>query len=241
MNQWKCQKKIKTVHENAGFHMRNWLSDSAVGVLCLGTCDWDMAYIHCFSRICRSSHSIMTTTSNPDILSRDDLSRTEIAVQKQIQVEAFSVEIVALLKNLPKTHYIKVLIVSWYRRKYEHGSNVTIVDELRQRFHISGLHTVVRKTIKDCLLCRVYKSLPRTPRMGPLSAARLTPWVKFFTLVGLNYCGKFLIRKGKLNCKRWVALFTLRAIHLETTGSMATVIAIYYLLTHTHTIMHRKP
>ncbi|XP_055621992.1 uncharacterized protein LOC129765605 [Toxorhynchites rutilus septentrionalis] len=126
---------------------------------------------------------------------------------------------------LPKDHYVTRLLVNYYHRKFGHNNKETIVNELRQNFYICKMRVVVRKVAKECMWCRVYKSTPKIPRMAPLPAARLTPYVRPFTFVGLDYCGPFLIRLGRSNTKRWIALFTcmtVRAIHLEITGSLST-------------------
>ncbi|XP_055622985.1 uncharacterized protein LOC129766477 [Toxorhynchites rutilus septentrionalis] len=60
--------------------------------------------------------------------------------------------------------------------------------------------------------------------MAPLPVARSTPYVRPFSYVGIDYCGPFLIRSGRSNVKRWVALFTcltIRAVHLEVVHSLS--------------------
>ncbi|XP_062709061.1 uncharacterized protein LOC134288382 [Aedes albopictus] len=61
--------------------------------------------------------------------------------------------------------------------------------------------------------------------MGQLPLARLTPYVRAFTFVGLDYFGPLTVRVGRANAKRWVALFTClttRAVHLEVAASLST-------------------
>lgn len=61
--------------------------------------------------------------------------------------------------------------------------------------------------------------------MAPLPSARLTPYVRPFTFIGIDYCGPFLVQVGRANVKRWVVLITcltVRAIHLEVAFSLST-------------------
>ncbi|XP_058464923.1 uncharacterized protein LOC131438730 [Malaya genurostris] len=126
---------------------------------------------------------------------------------------------------LPKDHTVTLLLLDWYHRKYGHGYGETIVNEVKQRFYIPRLRSTVRSIGKKCSWCKIYRASPGVPRMAPLPAARLAAYVKPFTYVGLDYFGPILIRAGRTNQKRWVALFTcltVRAIHLEVAHSLTT-------------------
>ncbi|XP_062537670.1 uncharacterized protein LOC134205994 [Armigeres subalbatus] len=126
---------------------------------------------------------------------------------------------------LPKDHYVTMLIIDGYHRKFAHANNETIVNELRQRFHVSEIRVAVGKVAKSCTLCKVRKAVPRPPRMSPLPEARLTPYIRAFTFTGLDYFGPVTVRVGRTNVKRWAALFTClttRAIHLEVAFTLST-------------------
>ncbi|XP_065078978.1 uncharacterized protein LOC135701958 [Ochlerotatus camptorhynchus] len=126
---------------------------------------------------------------------------------------------------LPKNHYVTDLILNWYHRQYGHGNSETVVNEVRQRFHVSSLRNAVRKVAKTCKWCVVRKATPQPPRMASLPECRLAAYIRPFTFVGMDYCGPFFIRIGRASAKRWVALFvcqTVRAIHLEVVNSLST-------------------
>ncbi|XP_055605426.1 uncharacterized protein LOC129753616 [Uranotaenia lowii] len=126
---------------------------------------------------------------------------------------------------LPKTHRVTQLLVDWYHRKYAHGNSETIVNEIRQRFHISNLRAVVQRAAKNCSWCKVYKAKPETPRLAPLPEDRLTAGGKPFAIVGIDYFGPYHIKIGRSRVKRWVAQFTclvVRAVHLEAVTSLST-------------------
>ncbi|XP_065094804.1 uncharacterized protein LOC135715461 [Ochlerotatus camptorhynchus] len=126
---------------------------------------------------------------------------------------------------LPKDHYVTQLVINWYHKKYRHANNETVVNEMRQKFHVSELRTAVKKVASCCNWCRVYKSKPQVPPMAPLPPARLTPYVRAFTFTGLDYFGPITVRFGRGGVKRWVALFTClgtRAVHLEVAYTLSS-------------------
>ena len=119
---------------------------------------------------------------------------------------------------LPKDSYITRLVADWYHRNYKHANDEKVINEIRQKFHILKLRGQLSFVKKNCSWCRVYKALPKAPQMAPLPPERLTPFVRPFSYVGIDYLGPYLVKIGRASVKRWVALFTcltIRAIHLE--------------------------
>ncbi|XP_055631698.1 uncharacterized protein LOC129771737 [Toxorhynchites rutilus septentrionalis] len=126
---------------------------------------------------------------------------------------------------LPRKHYVTYLIVDNYHRKFLHGNAETVVNELRQRYYISRMRVVVRAVSRSCQWCKVYKSQPTIPKMGPLPEARLSPGVRPFSFVGIDYFGPILVKVGRANAKRWVCLITcltIRAVHVEVARDLST-------------------
>ncbi|XP_062712096.1 uncharacterized protein LOC134289727 [Aedes albopictus] len=126
---------------------------------------------------------------------------------------------------LPKDHRVTDLVLQWYHQMYLHANGETIVNEVRQRFHIPQLRTKVRRVGKECKMCRIKKPVPTIPRMASLPAARLRPHVRSFSFVGIDYFGPIGVKVNRSVVKRWVALFTCmttRAIHLEVVHSLST-------------------
>ncbi|XP_053691074.1 uncharacterized protein LOC128739603 [Sabethes cyaneus] len=124
---------------------------------------------------------------------------------------------------LPKGHRITFLVIDYYHRN--HANAETVVNELRQRFYVPHLRTLVRKISTQCQMCKVYKARPEIPRMGPLPTGRLSPFVRPFSFVGLDYFGPLLVKVGRSNAKRWIAVFTcltIRAVHVEVAYTLST-------------------
>ncbi|XP_055589164.1 uncharacterized protein LOC129741453 [Uranotaenia lowii] len=126
---------------------------------------------------------------------------------------------------LPKEHRATHLLVHQYHRRYLHGNQETVVNEMRQRFQIPHLRALVKRIAKECQMCKVNKAVPKTPMMSPLPAVRLTPFIKPFTHTGIDYFGPLMVKQGRSLVKRWVALFTcltIRAVHLEIVSTLST-------------------
>ncbi|XP_065072516.1 uncharacterized protein LOC135696907 [Ochlerotatus camptorhynchus] len=65
---------------------------------------------------------------------------------------------------------------------------------------------VLSSCFADCQRCKNSKALPRIPRMAPLPRARLTPFVKPFSYVGIDYFGPMLVKMGRSQVKRFIHL-----------------------------------
>ncbi|XP_062557968.1 uncharacterized protein LOC134222837 [Armigeres subalbatus] len=125
---------------------------------------------------------------------------------------------------LPKGHIGTRLMIGWYHQKYLHGNAETVVNEMRQRFYVPNLRAEVRKVKKMCQLCRVKQALPVVPRMALLPTARLKPYERPFSYVGVDYFGPIAVRVNRTTAKRWIALFTcltIRAVHLELVHTLS--------------------
>lgn len=125
---------------------------------------------------------------------------------------------------LPKHHPITFLLTDSYHRRLLHA-NETFFNDMRQRFYVPALRRLVRRVAADCQRCKNAKAIPRIPRMAPLPRARLTPFVKPFSYVGIDYFGPMLVKVGRCQVKRWVALFTclsIRAVHVEIVHTLST-------------------
>ncbi|XP_062704550.1 uncharacterized protein LOC134286873 [Aedes albopictus] len=124
---------------------------------------------------------------------------------------------------LPKCHRVTELLILRFHAKYGHANTETVVNELRQLYYIAKVRSVVKRVIKECMWCRIYKAKPQAPRMAPLPQPRVMPYVRPFTHTGIDYFGPLLVKQGRSSVKRWVAMFTcltIRAVHLEVVHSL---------------------
>lgn len=126
---------------------------------------------------------------------------------------------------LPRGHPITNMLLDWYHRKFRHANNETVVNEVRQKFYIPKLRAQIRSVVKHCQWCRVYKAAPVVPKMSQLPLFRITPFLRPFTFVGIDYFGPYYVKVGRSTAKRWVSLFTcltVRAIHMEVVYTLTT-------------------
>lgn len=126
---------------------------------------------------------------------------------------------------LPKQSHVGNLLILRYHQRYAHANAETVINELRQRFYIPKIRSVVKKVVSGCMWCRVYRAKPEEPEMAPLPQTRVQPYVRPFTFTGLYYFGPIIVKRGRTNFKRWVALFTcltVRAVHLEVANALST-------------------
>ena len=155
------------------------------------------------------------------------LLKTEGRVTRLID-ESFAHQLIILDAKHPA---IKLLILEYHRR-YFHGSNETVVNELRQRFYIVGLRKTLRSLVSACLICKLRRAKPRAPMMAPLPAGRLAYRQRAFSHCGMDYFGPMMVKIGRRREKRWGVLFTClstRAIHLELAHSLTASSAIMAL------------
>ncbi|XP_062557202.1 uncharacterized protein LOC134222066 [Armigeres subalbatus] len=126
---------------------------------------------------------------------------------------------------LPRNHRITYLVVLSFHQRFLHANSETVCNELRQQFYISKMRAVVRSVCRSCQYCKIKKTAPVPPLMGPLPKVRLTPFIRPFTYVGVDYMGPFEVKVGRSLVKRWICLFTcltVRAVHLELAHSLST-------------------
>ncbi|XP_055918427.1 uncharacterized protein LOC129950519 [Eupeodes corollae] len=124
---------------------------------------------------------------------------------------------------MPKAHYITALIVDWYHRKFKHANHETVINEIFQTYHIPGLRTLFRTIRSQCQTCKVQRARPSPPEMGSLPTARLSPYTRPFSYVGVDFFGPFLVTVGRRTEKRYGVVFTCltcRAIHVEVGHSL---------------------
>ncbi|XP_062533692.1 uncharacterized protein LOC134202689, partial [Armigeres subalbatus] len=126
---------------------------------------------------------------------------------------------------LPRKHPVTELLVRRYHQEYRHGNAETVVNEIRQLYTIPRLRIIVKKVSYDCTSCKIRRAKPVIPLMAPLPAARMAHHERAFTYTGVDYFGPLLVKLGRSNVKRWIALFTcltVRAVHLEVAYSLST-------------------
>ncbi|XP_062556742.1 uncharacterized protein LOC134221567 [Armigeres subalbatus] len=124
---------------------------------------------------------------------------------------------------LPKDHHVTRLIVLDYHVKYHHCNNETVVNEIRQLYHIPKIRVLCKSVRASCQQCKNQRAVPNPPLMGNLPAARLAAFARPFSYVGVDYFGPISVAVGRRLEKRWgvlITCLTIRAIHVEIAHSL---------------------
>ncbi|XP_055906876.1 uncharacterized protein LOC129942102 [Eupeodes corollae] len=125
---------------------------------------------------------------------------------------------------LPRQHIVTYLIVGDYHQRFCHKNNETVVNEVRQKFYIPKLRIVLKSVVKECQHCKNNRCNPEPPLMGDLPSARLQPFTRPFSFVGIDYFGPLFVKVGRHSEKRWgvlITCLTIRAVHIEVAFSLS--------------------
>lgn len=126
---------------------------------------------------------------------------------------------------LDRRHPLTALIIQEMHERLDHANRETVINELRQRFHVAGLRSEVKRVMKRCQVCRITKARPRIPLMGCFPDARSAVFLRPFTHTAVDFFGPIIVTVGRRNEKRYGVLFTCmttRAVHLEIAHSLDT-------------------
>ncbi|XP_055634192.1 uncharacterized protein LOC129774475 [Toxorhynchites rutilus septentrionalis] len=126
---------------------------------------------------------------------------------------------------LPKGHAVTKRLIQYYHEKFGHANRETVLNELRQKFHIPKMRMEIQRVMKDCIWCKVNRCYAEVPMMAPLPIQRITQPTRPFSAVGVDYLGPVEVTVGRRREKRWIALFTclaVRAVHLDVVHTLTT-------------------
>lgn len=104
-----------------------------------------------------------------------------------------------------------------------------MVNELRQKFYIPQIRTVVRSVRWNCKLCELRRCKPQTPQIADLPAIRFEAGIRPFSFAGLDYFGPMNVKVGRQSHKRWGVIYTcltIRAVWIDVVPSYDTTACI---------------
>ncbi|XP_055612846.1 uncharacterized protein LOC129759421 [Uranotaenia lowii] len=126
---------------------------------------------------------------------------------------------------LPREHIVTELIVNSVHNRYHHLNHETVVNELRQLYHIPKLRRVCDKVRRNCQTCKNAMAKPNPPFMADLPPARLAAYCRPFSYSGIDYFGPLQVVVGRRVEKRWGVLITclvVRAVHVEIAHTLTS-------------------
>ena len=124
---------------------------------------------------------------------------------------------------LPSKHHVTTLIIQNCHRQQGHLGHAHVLAAIRQKFWIVRGLSAVRKVLARCMDCRKRNARPGEQIMAPLPAARVAPFNRPFTHVGVDYFGPLFVKQGRSEVKRYGCLFTcltMRAVHIEVAHTL---------------------
>lgn len=127
---------------------------------------------------------------------------------------------------LPKEHHFTRLLVADAHNKTLHGGLQLMTNYLRSTFWIVGGRNIIKKYVRECVVCAKQRACTQAQMMGSLPSVRCKP-ARAFWNSGVDYAGPINVRcskgRGHRSYKGYIALFvcmSTRAIHLELVSDM---------------------
>ena len=90
-------------------------------------------------------------------------------------------------------HYLSTLIVQSEHKRLCHAGPKLTLGSLQDTYHIISAHRVVRKLIRECVVCKRASPKITTQLMGQLPSARVLPTFAN-KRVSVDYAGPFTLR-----------------------------------------------
>ena len=134
-----------------------------------------------------------------------------------------------MYKNFPillsKKSRLTELIVWEFHEKFKHSGIYHIIKELRKLFWIPHIFSVVKKIIKNCIVCKRYKTSPVQLNQSCYRDQRVEPGKTPFSYVYIDHFGPYFVKFGEKKIKVWVLIITCmftRSINLKVSLDMTT-------------------
>ena len=106
-----------------------------------------------------------------------------------------------------------------------HSGSEWVLSLVRRKFWITKARVLIKKVLRDCLVCKKLYGSPCQQIMSDLPSERCVPNKPPFTFVGLDCFGPFFVKRGRSEIKRYGCVFTClttRAIHIEKLNGLDT-------------------
>ena len=121
--------------------------------------------------------------------------------------------------------YITTLVLRHIHDITAQAGRNHMLAQLRQQFWIPGDNGAIRTFLSKCVVCKKLHGTAGKQLMADLPTIRVLPDDPPFTWVGVDYFGPFLVKRGRVQVKRYSVIFTcpaVRAVHLEVATSLDT-------------------
>lgn len=124
---------------------------------------------------------------------------------------------------LPRSHLITRRIVQFYHQIHGHENHETVLNEIRRKYVIPRVRSLLNQVTKGCQSCAVRRAKPVAPEMAALPRERVSFGCRPFANTGIDCFGPITITKAYRKQLRYAIIFTClttRAIQVEILESM---------------------
>jgi hypothetical protein len=110
------------------------------------------------------------------------------------------------------------LIIQDIHSSLSHGGVYCVLKQLRSQFWIRGCFSLVRRLLRECIVCKRLNARPIKLNQSAYRDFRLNPPSRVFSYIFIDYMGPWLTVLGSCKVKVWVLVITClwsRAINLK--------------------------
>ena len=118
---------------------------------------------------------------------------------------------------MPKNSGLTISLIRETHHNCGHGGAYGVLKELRLKFYIVNFFTIVRRVIRECVVCRRYNARPIKLNQSSYRERRVNPNTRPFSDIFLDYIGPFHVKLNGVRTKVWLLIFTCmwsRAVNL---------------------------
>jgi len=119
---------------------------------------------------------------------------------------------------LAKKSRLTELFIEYFHVKMSHSGVCNVLSELRQLVWIPHCYSVVKKILKNCVVCRRFKSRPISLNQSPYRENRIDPSQVPYRYIYMDYFGPYNARTNAKKSKVYILCITCmytRAINLK--------------------------
>ena len=126
---------------------------------------------------------------------------------------------------LPKKSAIVEVYCGSLHKQIGHLGRDYLLAELRKNLYVIGATYLVKKILRQCVICRRQNGKPCHQKMADLPSDRVVSDLPVFSNTGVDYFGPLMVSRGRgrVREKRYGVIFTClssRAMHLEIAHSL---------------------
>ena len=136
---------------------------------------------------------------------------------------------------LAKKSRLVYLIIVYFHEKMYHAGKYMVLSEIRKEYYVSAIYSLVKKVVKDCILCRKLNERPISLNQSNYRDFRISPPSVPFRSIVVDFMGPFKTRLKGVETKTYVLCITCvwsRAVNLKVCRDLTVESFLMALQTH---------